>query len=155
MDKNIQEKDKSRTYYVNDVAFETDDKKLRAKEILEIAGYKPYTDYILIRMNGHKVLDDYEEEMPIHDDERFEAVWKSQEPALITYYVNGELFKTPEKELTVKTILEDAGFKPCTDYNLLRVAGNQTYSDYDVKIAINDGESFTAVFKGQTQVSGW
>ena len=46
----------------------------------------------------------------------------------ITYFVNGESQTTHHHKLTVRSILNNAGFTPPEDYRLVRVAGNHTYT---------------------------
>jgi len=71
----------------------------------------------------------------------------------ITYFVNGEKQETVEHELTVREILEHAGFTPATEYHLVRDEGNYKYEDYDEKVHLHDGERFTATFIGPTPTS--
>lgn len=71
----------------------------------------------------------------------------------ITYFVNGEAQHTAEHKLTVRQILENAGFTPATDYRLTRDNGNHPFTDYDEEVPLHDGEKFTATFIGQTPTS--
>ena len=70
-----------------------------------------------------------------------------------TYFVNGEAFHTREHKLTVRTILEDAGFTPAEEYRLTRDAGHHVFDDYDTEVPIHEGERFTATFLGPTPTS--
>ena len=70
-----------------------------------------------------------------------------------TYFVNGEAFHTGEHKLTVRTILEDAGFTPVEEYRLTRDAGHHVFDDYDTEVPIHEGERFTATFLGPTPTS--
>lgn len=70
-----------------------------------------------------------------------------------TYYVNGEAQSTDENKLLVRTILETAGFKPYSDYTLIRNDGKKTLNNYDDEEEIHNNEKYTAVYKGQTPVS--
>ena len=70
-----------------------------------------------------------------------------------TYFVNSEEQKTAEHKLAVRSILEDAGFKPAENYDLTRDEGHHTYSDNAEEVPLHEGERFTATFKGPTPVS--
>lgn len=74
-------------------------------------------------------------------------------PKVTTYYVNDEAETTTEHKLKVRDILEGAGFKPATDYRLVRDDGNKELTDLDAEEPIHEGERFTATFKGTTPVS--
>lgn len=71
----------------------------------------------------------------------------------ITYFVNGEEQTTTEHKLTVRRILENAGFKPAEEYRLTRDAGNHDFTDYDQEVPLHEGERFTVTFLGVTPVS--
>ena len=71
----------------------------------------------------------------------------------ITYSVNGENQVTEQHKLTVRQILEDAGFVPVEQYDLTRDDGHHTYTSYDEEVSLHDGERFTATYKGPTQTS--
>jgi uncharacterized protein YabE (DUF348 family) len=71
----------------------------------------------------------------------------------ITYYVNGESQTTTHHKLTVRTILTNAGFTPAENYRLVRVAGNQTYTNLDEEISLHEDEKFNALFQGPTPTS--
>ena len=45
--------------------------KLTVATILDHAGFTPHTDYILTREQGHHDFTNYEEEVPLHDGEKF------------------------------------------------------------------------------------
>lgn len=72
---------------------------------------------------------------------------------LIVYFVNGEKQETKQHELTVRTILTNAGFTPAEDYRLVRDAGNHAYTDLDEEIPLHENERFTALFQGPTPTS--
>jgi hypothetical protein len=72
---------------------------------------------------------------------------------VIHYQVNGEPQETTEHKLTVRQILEDAGFKPGVDYQLTRDNGHHTYANLDEEVPLHDGETFTATFTGPTPTS--
>lgn len=63
-------------YFVNGEAFETSEHKLTVRTILEEAGCTPADDYRLQRDNGLKVFEDPSEEIPVHKDESFTAIYK-------------------------------------------------------------------------------
>ena len=69
------------------------------------------------------------------------------------YFVNGERQETDQHKLTVRMILEAAGFSPATDYRLVRDNGNHTFTDYDQEVPIHRDERFTALFEGPTPTS--
>jgi len=69
------------------------------------------------------------------------------------YFVNGEPQHSAEDELTVRAILEHAGFKPAEQYRLVRDDGHHTYRDLDQKVELHPGERFTAIFEGPTPTS--
>lgn len=72
----------------------------------------------------------------------------------ITYFVNGEKETTRESELTVKRILENAGFTPATDYTLASENPPRDFdSRYDEHVRIHENERFQAKFKGPTPTS--
>lgn len=70
-----------------------------------------------------------------------------------TYYVNSEAQTTSAQKLTVRAVLEDAGFKPAENYDLTRDEGHHTFTNYDEEIPIHHDERFTATYKGVTPVS--
>jgi ribose 5-phosphate isomerase RpiB len=69
------------------------------------------------------------------------------------YFVNGEEQSTESKKLTVKQILENAGFTPAEDFRLTRDNGSHDFSDYTEEVPIHKYERFTATFKGVTPTS--
>lgn len=72
---------------------------------------------------------------------------------LTAYYVNGDKQETSERELTVRQVLENAGFRPPEQYRLTRDEGNQTYPSLDTEVKVHPNERFTALFEGPTPVS--
>lgn len=71
-----------------------------------------------------------------------------------TYYVNGEAETTDQDELIVREILENAGFKPATDYTLKSENPKKDFdSQYDEPVKIHPNQRFEALFKGPTPVS--
>lgn len=72
--------EKTITYYVNGEPKTTVHKKLKVETILIDSGFTPATDYELERDNGHKIFTDLNEEIPIHDGEKFTALFKGTTP---------------------------------------------------------------------------
>jgi hypothetical protein len=68
------------TYYVNGEAQTTTKDKLTVRETLTAAGFTPVEEYRLTRDNGHHVYSDYDEEVPLHDGERFTATFLGPTP---------------------------------------------------------------------------
>lgn len=79
---------------------------------------------------------------------------QAAKPKTITYFVNGEKETTTEDRLTVRAILEGAGFTPATDYTLKSENPPRDYdSEYDRVVEIHPNMRFQAQFKGPTPVS--
>lgn len=74
-------------------------------------------------------------------------------PKTTTYYVNGKAFTMDERKLTPRQILANADFSPAEQYRLVRDDGDKTLADFDKNEPIHQGERFTALFNGPTQVS--
>ena len=80
---------------------------------------------------------------------------------VIKYFVNGEQIehefeKPPERErfsLTVREILESAGFTPVEEWELTRDQDNHTFESPGDDVTLENGEQFTATFKGPTPAS--
>jgi hypothetical protein len=72
---------------------------------------------------------------------------------LTTYYVNVERQEASEDDLTVRHILEQAGFKPADQYRLIRDQPHHEYTDLDHVVEVHNEERFTAVFNGPTPTS--
>ena len=93
--------------------------------------------------------------------QQLEAQPQSDNDEEIKYFVNGEevihIFqKSPDRKifkLTVREILTSAGFKPAEDYELSRDADHVTYASLDESVPVENGERFTATFKGMTPAS--
>jgi hypothetical protein len=70
------------------------------------------------------------------------------------YFVNGEREVTTADELKVRSILENAGFSPATDYTLKSENPPVDYdSRYDEEIRIHQNQRFQAHHKGPTPTS--
>lgn len=79
---------------------------------------------------------------------------EAAERRTITYFVNGEAETTAERELTVQTILETAGFTPATDYTLKSENPPEDFdSNYSQEVKIHPNQRFHALFRGPTPVS--
>jgi AraC-like DNA-binding protein len=68
------------TYLVNGEKQETLEHKLTVAQILERAGFTPATEYQLIRDEGHHKFENYEQEVHLHDGERFTATFIGPTP---------------------------------------------------------------------------
>jgi hypothetical protein len=71
----------------------------------------------------------------------------------VTYYVNSEKQTTSQDKLEVKTILENAGFKPPNEYELERDEGHHIYKDQNEEVPLHNDERFTALSVGPTPTS--
>ena len=72
----------------------------------------------------------------------------------IRYFVNGEEETSSKPELTVKQILENAGFTPATDYTLASENPPEDFdSRYDTPVRVHNEQRFQAKFKGPTPTS--
>ena len=71
-----------------------------------------------------------------------------------TYFVNGEAETTSADELTVRQILENAGFKPADEYTLNSQNPDKNFdSNYDLSVKIHPHQRFAALHKGPTPTS--
>jgi len=68
------------TYYVNGRAQQTTAHKLTVRTILTNAGFAPAEDYQLVRDEGHHVLSNLDEEIPLREDEHFTALFQGPTP---------------------------------------------------------------------------
>jgi len=68
------------TYFVNGEKQEATEDRLTVAQILERAGFTPATEYHLIRDEGHHKYTDYDEEVHLHDGERFTATFIGPTP---------------------------------------------------------------------------
>ncbi len=70
------------------------------------------------------------------------------------YFVNGEPESTDEDQLSLRNILEGAGFTPATDYTLKSENPKEDYgSNYDDKVKVHPNQRFQAQHNGPTPVS--
>jgi hypothetical protein len=67
-------------YSVNGEPQETVDHKLTVTQILTNAGFTPPGDYELTRDAGNQVFNDVNEEVPIHEGEKFTATFRGPTP---------------------------------------------------------------------------
>lgn len=73
---------------------------------------------------------------------------------VITYFVNGESETTEDRELTVRVILENAGFDPVSDYKLLSEDPKEDYgTEYDRPVKVHPHQRFDAVYTGPVPTS--
>ena len=70
-----------------------------------------------------------------------------------TYYVNGEKQETNSKELTMKEIVENAGFTPASDYDLEDDANHKLFDDQAEAVHVHENQHFTATYNGVTPTS--
>lgn len=71
----------------------------------------------------------------------------------VTYFVNGERQTTESDDLSVRQILEGAGFKPADQYQLIRDSPHHVFTALDETIELHQEERFTAIFQGPTPTS--
>ena len=70
------------------------------------------------------------------------------------YFVNGEEENTKAESLTVRVILDQAGFQPVEDYTLKSEDPKENYdSHYDREVRIHEDQRFEALHKGPTPTS--
>ena len=80
---------------------------------------------------------------------------------VVKYFVNDEevthtFDKPPERKrftLSVGEILGSAGFTPVEEYELTRDSDHHRYDSIDKGVPVENGDRFTATFKGATPVS--
>jgi hypothetical protein len=87
------------------------------------------------------------------DEKRSDKHHHDKRPVLSTYFVNGEQLRTTEKQLTVREILEDAGFTPVKEYRLIQDSDHHVFEHYGAEVPIRQGDKFTATFVGPTPTS--
>jgi phenylalanyl-tRNA synthetase beta subunit len=68
------------TYFVNGEREQTREHKRTVRAILLDAGFTPVENYQLERDEGHHLFPTYDEEVPIHQDERFTALYTGPTP---------------------------------------------------------------------------
>jgi hypothetical protein len=68
------------TYFVNGEREQTRYHKLTVRAILADAGFTPVENYQLERDEGHHIFPTYDEDVPIHQDEHFTALYKGPTP---------------------------------------------------------------------------
>ena len=93
--------------------------------------------------------------------QELEVQVESNEEESVKYFVNGEEVvrhyqKSSDRKvftLTVREILNSAGFTPEEDYELTRDADNHTFESLDDEVPVENGDHFTALFKGVAPVS--
>ena len=86
---------------------------------------------------------------------------RTKQDEVIKYFVNGEevthaFQKAPERKifkLTMREILESAGFTPAEDFELARDSDHTIYAAPDEEVPVENGDRFTATYKGPTPTS--
>lgn len=68
------------TYFVNGEEQETHQHRVAVRTILSKAGFDPAEQYQLERDAGHHIYQDYNEEVPLHQGERFTATYLGPTP---------------------------------------------------------------------------
>ena len=68
------------TFYVNGEPETTEHHKEKVRWVLETAGFTLAENYTLTRDNGNKEFTELDEEIPIHEGERFTATFKGPTP---------------------------------------------------------------------------
>lgn len=72
----------------------------------------------------------------------------------IKYFVNGEEETAADDDLTVRAILEGAGFTPAEDYTLKSENPPHDYDgDYGHVVEVHENQRFDALHKGPTPTS--
>lgn len=80
MDLQVQTETEAITYYVNGERQETHHHKLTVRAILTNAGFAPAEDYRLVRDAGNHTYTNLDEEVPLHEDEKFTALFQGPTP---------------------------------------------------------------------------
>jgi hypothetical protein len=80
MDNDNERHEHHTVYFVNGERQTTGAAELDVKAILAHAGFDPVTDYRLTRDEGNHVYTDYDQDVPIHDGERFTATYVGPTP---------------------------------------------------------------------------
>jgi len=71
---------KTITYAVNGEPLTTTEHNLSVHALLTAAGFTPVEDYRLTRDRGNHVYDDYDQEIPLQDGEKFTATFLGVTP---------------------------------------------------------------------------
>ena len=80
MDLQVQTETKAITYFVNGERQETPYRELTVRVILTNAGFTPAEDYRLVRDAGNHTYTNLDEEVPLHEDEKFTALFQGPTP---------------------------------------------------------------------------
>jgi hypothetical protein len=80
MDSELQTEVKTIVYYVNGEKQTTKQHKLTVRAILTDAGFTPPEDYRLERDAGKHTYTNLGEEVPLHEDEKFTALFQGPTP---------------------------------------------------------------------------
>jgi hypothetical protein len=80
MELQVHTETKAINYYVNGERQETHHHKLTVRAILTNAGFTPVEDYRLVRDAGNHTYTNLDEEVPLHEDEKFTALFQGPTP---------------------------------------------------------------------------
>lgn len=67
-------------FYINGEMYETASHKLTVRQILELGGFLPVDNFRLTRENGDKTITDMNQDLSIHNAERFTATFNGPTP---------------------------------------------------------------------------
>jgi hypothetical protein len=80
MELQVNTETKAFTYYVNGESQTTHQHKLTVRTILTNAGFTPAEDYRLVRDAGNHTYTNLDEEVPLHESEKFTALFQGPTP---------------------------------------------------------------------------
>jgi len=88
-----------------------------------------------------------------HEHHHVEFHLEKRRPTIV-YFVDDVKQSTAEQKLTVRVILEHAGFVPAEEFDLSRIAPPENYGDnYDHLVQISEGQRFKAEPKAPALVN--
>ncbi len=80
MDLQVQTETEAITYFVNGERQETHHHRLTVRTILTNAGFTPPENYRLVRDAGNHTYTNLDEEVSLHEDEKFTALFQGPTP---------------------------------------------------------------------------
>ncbi len=80
MESQVHTETRTITYYVNGESQTTHHHKLTVRTILTNAGFTPAEDYRLVRDAGNHTYTNLDEEVPLHEGEKFTALFQGPTP---------------------------------------------------------------------------
>ncbi len=80
MELQSQTESKTISYFVNGEKQTSQLHKLTVRTILTNAGFTPAEDYRLVRDDGNHTYTNYDEEVPLHEGEKFTALFQGPTP---------------------------------------------------------------------------